>query len=89
VAIGDARAAFFDAASTAVQLPERPELAGHWTDGSVLQQFSVAGLAGHLVRGMTTVERYLDGPEPRADVSRQVATPRGPEACWPGMTAGP
>jgi hypothetical protein len=57
VAIGDARAAFFDAASTAVQLLERPELAGHWTDGSVLQQFSVTGLAGHLVRGMTTVER--------------------------------
>jgi hypothetical protein len=63
-AIGDARAAFFDAASTAVQPLERPELAGHWTDGSALQQFSVAGLAGHLVCGMTTVERYLDGAEP-------------------------
>jgi uncharacterized protein (TIGR03083 family) len=64
VAMGDARAAFLDAASTAVQLLERPELAGHWADGSVLAQFSVAGLAGHLVRGMTTVERYLGEPEP-------------------------
>jgi hypothetical protein len=49
--MGDARAAFLDAASTAVQLVERPELAEHWTDGSVLHQFSAAGLAGHLVAG--------------------------------------
>jgi hypothetical protein len=67
VAMGDARAAFLDAASTAAQLLQRPGLAEHWTDGSVLQQFSVAGLAGHLVRGMTTVEHYLDGPEPSGD----------------------
>ncbi len=31
---------------------------------SVLPQFSVAALAGHLLRGMTTVGHYLDGPEP-------------------------
>ena len=62
--MGDARAAFLDAASTAVQLLERPELAEHWAEGSVLPQFSVAGLAGHLVRGVTTVERYLGEPEP-------------------------
>jgi len=62
--MSDARPAFLDAAATAACLLERPELAGHWAQGSVLREFSVAGLAGHLFRGMSTVERYLDEPEP-------------------------
>ena len=62
--MADARAAFLDAASTAVQLLERPELTERWQQDSVLPQFAVAALAGHLLRGMTTVEQYLDGPEP-------------------------
>jgi uncharacterized protein (TIGR03083 family) len=60
----DALPAFSDAASTAVSLLERPEVAERWAQGSVLPQFGVAALAGHLLRGMITVERYLDGPEP-------------------------
>jgi hypothetical protein len=60
----DARPAFLDAATTAVRLLERPELAGHWARASVLREFSVAGLAGHLFRAMSTVERYLDEPGP-------------------------
>lgn len=60
----DARPAFLDAAATAVRLLEQPELAGHWAGASVLPEFTVAGLAGHLFRGMSTVERYLDEPEP-------------------------
>jgi len=60
----DVVAAFLDAASTAVRLLERPELAERWGQDSVLLQFSVAALAGHLLRGMTTVGHYLDGPEP-------------------------
>jgi Mycothiol maleylpyruvate isomerase N-terminal domain len=59
-----ARPAFLDAAATAVRLLERPELAGHWAGASVLPEFTLAGLAGHLFRGMSTVERYLDEPEP-------------------------
>jgi uncharacterized protein (TIGR03083 family) len=62
--MSDALAAFLDAAATAVHLLERREVAAHWAQGSVLPQFSVAALAGHLSRGMTTVGRYLDGPEP-------------------------
>ncbi|MBW3668826.1 MAG: maleylpyruvate isomerase N-terminal domain-containing protein [Actinobacteria bacterium] len=31
---------------------------------SALGEFSVRGLAGHLVRATTSVEAYLDGPEP-------------------------
>ena len=66
----DARPAFLDTAATAVRLLERPEVAGHWAGASVLREFSVAGLAGHLFRGMSTVGRYLDEPEPSAaDVS--------------------
>jgi hypothetical protein len=61
--MADARAAFLDAASTAVRLLERPELTERWQQDSVLAQFAVAALAGHLLRGMTTVEQYLDGPE--------------------------
>ena len=62
--MADALAAFLDAASTAMQLLERRELAERWQQDSVLPQFAVAALAGHLLRGMTTVEQYLDGPEP-------------------------
>ncbi len=60
----EARAPFLDAASAAVHLLERGELAEHWGDDSVLPRFPVTALAGHLLRGMTTVEHYLDGPEP-------------------------
>jgi hypothetical protein len=33
----------------------------------VLAQFPVPGLAGHLLRGLTTVETYLDSPPPAED----------------------
>jgi hypothetical protein len=62
--VADAQAAFLDAASVALRLLERRELAERWQQDSVLPQFGVAALAGHLLRGMTTVEQYLDGPEP-------------------------
>jgi Mycothiol maleylpyruvate isomerase N-terminal domain len=62
--MADAAAAFLDAAATAVDLLERRDLAEHWAEDSVLRQFPVAALAGHLFRGMATVGHYLDGPEP-------------------------
>ena len=62
--MADALPAFLDAAATATGLLARPELAMHWDAGSVLAEFGVAALAGHLLRGMTTVEGYLAGPEP-------------------------
>jgi Mycothiol maleylpyruvate isomerase N-terminal domain len=67
VVVDEALAAFLDAASTAVQLLERGELAERWGHHSVLPRFSVAALAGHLLRAMTTAEHYLDGPEPSED----------------------
>jgi Mycothiol maleylpyruvate isomerase N-terminal domain len=62
--MADALPSFLDAAATAAGLLARPELARHWEAASVLPEFGVAALAGHLLRGMTTVEGYLAGPEP-------------------------
>jgi uncharacterized protein (TIGR03083 family) len=41
-----------------------PEVAAKWEEPSVLAEFTVAGLAGHLVRATTSVEAYLDRYEP-------------------------
>ena len=43
--MAEARAAFLDAASTAVRVLERPELAERWPQDSVLPRFGVAALA--------------------------------------------
>lgn len=60
------RSSFLSAARRATELLGRRELAEHWGDESVLAEFSVAGLAGHLLRSIKTVELYLDGTEPDA-----------------------
>lgn len=51
--------AFLDAAAAASGLLAQPEVARHWDDDSALEQFSVSGLAGQLLRALTTVEGYL------------------------------
>jgi len=65
--MSDIREVFCAAAdATAVLLDEAALLEGF--DGpSALAEFSVRGLAGHLLRTMTSVEGYLDAPEPEAD----------------------
>jgi hypothetical protein len=54
---------FGEAAAAAAGLLARPEVEKHWSEPSVLAQFPVSGLAGHLLRAMTTIETYL-GPAP-------------------------
>ena len=61
------RKAFFEAAHHATGLLNQPELADHWDEPSALPEFSVAALAGHLLRGMATVEIYLEKPTPAAN----------------------
>src|SRR5579863_5084231 len=56
--------AFEDASRAAAHLLAQPEVSERWDDDSALRLFGVAALAGHLLRGMTAVEPYLDGPEP-------------------------
>jgi hypothetical protein len=62
--MSQARAVFLEAMAAAVPLLEAPELAARWEEESALARFSVLGLAGHLLRATTSVEAYLDRPEP-------------------------
>lgn len=60
----DSRTAFIEAATYAASLLGRSEVTDHWHEASVLPEFTIAGLAGHLLRGIKTVEKYLDGSDP-------------------------
>jgi hypothetical protein len=60
----EVRTAFLDAADLAARVLALPEVARFWDAPSALRLLSVRGLAGHLVRGATTVEVSLDRPEP-------------------------
>jgi hypothetical protein len=66
-AADEVRAAFLDAADVAASVLASPEVARRWEEPSALRLFTVRGLAGHLLRGATTVEVYLDRPEPTGD----------------------
>jgi Mycothiol maleylpyruvate isomerase N-terminal domain len=58
------RAAFVQAADSAAALLRDPAVASSWDRASVLREFSVAGLAGHLARQVLAVPRVLDQPVP-------------------------
>ncbi|MGH8991732.1 MAG: maleylpyruvate isomerase N-terminal domain-containing protein, partial [Acidimicrobiia bacterium] len=64
--MSESRALFLEAVAAVVPLLEAPGLAARWEGGSALAEFSVRGLAGHLLRATTSVEAYLDRPEPDA-----------------------
>ena len=44
-----------------------PEVGAAWDSASALPEFTVRGLAGHLLRATGSVEAYLDRPEPDGD----------------------
>jgi hypothetical protein len=56
--------AFLGAAEQVEAVLASTAVAEHWDDPSALEGYTVAGLAGHLARGVLTVERYLDAPAP-------------------------
>ena len=56
--------AFVQAAASAAALLRDPAVAASWDCASVLAEFSVAGLAGHLARQVLAVPRVLDQPVP-------------------------
>lgn len=68
---------FVDAAVTTRSLLSEPALAERFDGPSVLAEFPVRGLVGHLLRALTTVEAYLDRPEPFAGpgTGREIITP--------------
>ena len=58
------RTAYLAAARATADLLGRRELGERWNDPSVLPDFEIGALAGHLARGVLTVHWYLDMPEP-------------------------
>lgn len=67
VAVNDVRTAFLESASACAEILLYPLVAARWNEPSALEQFSVRGLAGHLVRATGSVEAYLDRPEPAGE----------------------
>ena len=59
-----AREAFLAAGRVAADLLSAPEVEAAWEGPSALPEFSVRGLAGHLLRATGSVEAYLDRAEP-------------------------
>jgi uncharacterized protein (TIGR03083 family) len=62
--VTDIRALFCETADAAAQLVADPALKERFEGPSALAEFSVRGLAGHLLRSMTSVDGYLDRPAP-------------------------
>jgi hypothetical protein len=62
-----AREAFLATGRVAADLLARPEVEAAWDGPSALPEFTVRGLAGHLLRATGSVEAYLDRPEPDDD----------------------
>jgi hypothetical protein len=58
------RNAYLAAARATTDLLGRVELGDRWHEPSVLPEFEIGALAGHLARGILTVHWYLDMPEP-------------------------
>jgi hypothetical protein len=54
---------FLASAAAVAPLLRAPALADRWTQPSVLAEFRISGLAGHLARAVLNVERYLDAPQ--------------------------
>lgn len=58
------RPLFCDAVDATTALVREPTLVDRFDGPSALAEFSLRGLAGHLLRAVTSAEGYLDGPEP-------------------------
>jgi len=71
-AVTDIRAVFLETAIATQTLLFEPALIERFDGPSALAEFPVRGLAGHLLRAMTSVEGYLDRPEPAADPGSSV-----------------
>ncbi len=60
------RRVFLETAATVRPLLDEPALTASWESPGALELMSVGALAGHLVRAVATVERYLDEPPSEA-----------------------
>jgi len=71
----DVRAAYLRTATTARDVLADARVAAAWHSESRLPRFTVRGLAGHMARGVTAMEAYLDAPSP--EVAREVGDATG------------
>ena len=62
--MNEVREAYLRTAGAAVDLLGRRELGDRWNDETVLPEFAMGALAGHLARAILTPYWYLDMPEP-------------------------
>lgn len=60
----DVRAIFLATARVAADVLRRPEVGERWESPSALEEFTVRGLAGHLLRATGSTAAYLDRAEP-------------------------
>lgn len=60
----DVRTTFLRVARETVDLLGRKEVGDNWQEPSVLAEYDVGALSGHLARGVLTPHWYLDMPEP-------------------------
>lgn len=60
-------AAFLGTAERVERMLGSKAVAEHWDVPSALEGYTVAGLAGHLGRGVLTVEQYIEAPAPPED----------------------
>lgn len=60
------RRTFLDTLAAIRPVVASPQVAARWDEPSALPEFSVRGLAGHLVRASLTVDTYLERPQPAA-----------------------
>ena len=58
--LSDTRTVFLQAAAAAVRMLEEPAVTGRWDEPSVLTEYTVGGMAAHLVRAVSTPLGYLD-----------------------------
>lgn len=63
----DVRSTFLETGRVAADLLARPEVESAWDGPSALPEFTVRGLAGHLLRATGSVTAYLDRPEPEGE----------------------
>lgn len=61
------RSAFLEASQLAIDLIASDAVAAQWAEPAVLPGYDVAGLSGHLGRGLGTPLTYLDEPTPIED----------------------
>jgi uncharacterized protein (TIGR03083 family) len=74
---------FLTAADATVSLFESGELAARWDEPSALAEFSVRGLAGHLVRAVTLTRYVFEEPEPAGEPADAAGSYADAVKTWP------